>query len=106
MKGRDPVPPEVRILVFQRDGGCVAPRLGATEPCRYKLTLDHVRDVLQVGAPIVKRGPERKHRYRSESDARHLVSVCLFHHVESGWAVANRPLLRAYLRSFDEPVAA
>ena len=99
MKGRDPVPSDVAVDVLLRDGGCVAVTVGGQDPatCRGPLTPDHVKDKPKVGDPIVKRGPERKHRYRAPSDRRHLVSVCQFHHVESGWATANRAALRDYL---------
>lgn len=84
-KRRDPVSPEVRILVLSRDGGCVAVLLGEDPAgCRGRLTLDHVKDEPRMG----KRAP---------SDPRHLVSLCEHHHLD-GWATGHRPLLREYLR--------
>ena len=101
MTGRDPVTPELRLYVFARDGGCVAVSVGEQDPatCGGPLQADHVKDQPKVGDPIVKRGPERRHRYRAPSDARHLVAVCRQHHIDGGWATAHRPLLRDYLAS-------
>jgi hypothetical protein len=81
---RDPVTPQLRIAVLERDQGCVAPLLGAPDDCEGRLTLDHVKDQPMMG----KRAP---------SDAAHLVTVCWHHHLD-GWATAHRPQLRAYLR--------
>jgi hypothetical protein len=82
---RDPVTPELRLFVLERDHGCVAVTLGA-EPgdCRGRLQLDHVKDAPMAG----KRAP---------SDPGHLASICEFHHLE-GWATSHRPELREYLR--------
>jgi hypothetical protein len=78
------VTPETYILVMERDGGCVAVKLGqSAEDCRGRATLDHVKDHPMMG----KRGP---------SDPQHLAVLCEFHHLY-GWATANRPALRAYL---------
>lgn len=81
---RDPVTPELRRLVILRDRACVAPRLGATDPCAGQITLDHIKDQPRMG----KRAP---------SDLAHLVAVCWHHHMD-GWATAHRPELREYLR--------
>ena len=98
MRRRDPVTPEVRLAVLKRDSGCVAVRLGADPAgCAGPLQIDHVKDQPHIGDPIVKRGPERKHRYRAPSDLAHLVSMCRGHHVDNGWATAHRPELREYL---------
>jgi hypothetical protein len=64
--------------------------------CRGPLQLDHVKDQPHVGAPIVKRGPDRKRRYRAPSDVAHLVTICAHHHLD-GWATSHRPELRDYL---------
>lgn len=82
----DPVTPEVRLAVLERDGGCLAVRIGGQDPasCAGPLTLDHVKDAPRMGR-------------RAPSDAAHLATVCRGHHIDSGWATANRPLLRAYL---------
>ena len=83
---RDPVTPELRIRVLTRDGDCLAPRLDSfAGECHGRLTLDHVKDQPRMG----KRAP---------SDARHLVTLCEWHHLESGWATSHRPELRFYLR--------
>lgn len=104
----DPVTPEVRERVIQRDlaqwkidqkvieerrqgvptkTGCVATILDPSRsgPCLGPLTLDHVKDQPMMG----KRAP---------SDEFHLVTICLYHHIESGWATAHRPGLRWYLK--------
>lgn len=93
---RDPVTPAVRQAVLIRDGGCVAPYLGAPDGCATAfgypvptgatdgwVELDHVRDQPMIG----KRAP---------SDVAHLVSLCHHHH-QDGWATANRGVLRLYL---------
>jgi hypothetical protein len=82
---RDPVTPELRLLVMLRDQGCVAPRLDPdADPCRGRPTLDHVKSQPMMG----KRAP---------SDMAHLVTLCEHHHLD-GWATSpHRPLLRAYL---------
>ncbi len=90
---------EVRALVLARDRGCVAPGLGATDPCRDRwgwpgqlgdLTLDHVKDAPRMGR-------------RAPSDPAHLVALCWWHHL-GGWATSHRPDLREYLaRGKEEP---
>jgi 5-methylcytosine-specific restriction endonuclease McrA len=40
---QDPIPPEVRAHVRERDGGCVFARLGIAHDCFGQLELDHVR---------------------------------------------------------------
>ncbi len=106
---KDPVTPELRAAVLSRDNyQCVAGRMEFTKAwlspevdrallftgnayiplpdCSGPLTLDHVRDQPMMG----KRAP---------SDMQHLVTLCAFHHLESGWATSHRPELRAYLAS-------
>ena len=86
----DPVTLEMREAVFERDGWqCVAPRLGAADPCIVWLTLDHVQSGY---GRMGKRAP---------SDPAHLVTLCRHHHLD-GWATSHRPELRAYLGSFGE----
>jgi len=86
---KDPVTQEVAIAVLKRDGGCLAPRLGGSfMDCAGRATLDHVRDEPMMG----KRAP---------SDMAHLVTLCEGHHLWTGWATANRPALREYLRSVN-----
>ena len=86
---RDPVSPELRIAVLERDGGCVRvlfqeARPHVCDPCVGRLTLDHVQDGY---GRMGKRAP---------SDPAHLVTLCEHHHLD-GWATANRSLLRQYL---------
>lgn len=109
-EGRDLVSPAVADAVLRRDGGCVAHLLDPKHTCRDRwgyphspsisrlLTLDHVKDVLLVGEPIVKRPVGRKHRYRAPSDIGHLVALCWGAHINTGWATSHRPELREYLR--------
>lgn len=84
----DPVTPEVRLFVLERDRGCVAVTLGEDMgDCRGRLQLDHVKD-----APMMGR--------RAPSDPRHLAAICEFHHFY-GWATAHRPELRVYLAGVE-----
>ena len=83
---KDPVTQALAIAVIQRDGGCVAPRLGGSfMDCGGRTTLDHVKDEPRMGV-------------RAPSDMAHLVTLCEYHHLWSSWATSNRPALRAYLR--------
>jgi hypothetical protein len=88
---RDPVTPETYRLVMERDQGCVAPRLDRTAGLyRGALTLDHVKDAPRMGQ-------------RAPSDPGHLVTVCAWHHMETGWATSHRPELRKYLATQGDP---
>jgi hypothetical protein len=90
---KDPVTGAVALAVLERDGGCVAVKLGASPyECRGPLTLDHVKDQPRMG----KRAP---------SDVRHLVTICTAHHLENGWATSHRPELREYLRNVNGATA-
>lgn len=85
-KRRDPVTQAVAIAVIQRDGGCVAPRLGGSfMDCGGRTTLDHVKDEPRMGV-------------RAPSDMAHLVTLCEQHHLWTSWATSHRPELREYLR--------
>ncbi len=98
---RDPVTPEVRREVLNRDAYVCAARAldptsdacrdrwGSTHPLRVRaeLQLDHVRD--EPGG------------HRAPSDPAHLVTVCPHHHL-NGWATSHRPLLREYLARADK----
>jgi hypothetical protein len=79
----DPVTPQLRIDVLQRDGGCVARTARDADACQGRLTLDHVKDQPRMGR-------------RAPSDMAHLVTLCWHHHLD-GWATAHRPELRLYL---------
>lgn len=84
MTRSDSVSPALRLEVLERDGGCIAWRLGGSRlDCAGRLTLDHVKDQPRMG----KRAP---------SDLQHLVTLCWHHHLD-GWATSHRPDLRAYL---------
>lgn len=86
---RDPVRGDVALAVLERDGGCLAVKLGADpRDCAGRLTLDHVKDQPRMG----KRAP---------SDVRHLVAICRGHHIDTGWATSHRPELREYLRNVN-----
>jgi hypothetical protein len=88
-KRKDPVTPELALAVLRRDQGCVAPRLGGSfMDCGGRSTLDHVKDEPRMGV-------------RAPSDMAHLVTLCEAHHLWTGWATANRPALREYLRSVN-----
>lgn len=84
MRRRDPVTPDLRLAVLERDRDCVAGLDPLADECRGRLTLDHVKDQPRMG----KRAP---------SDMAHLVTVCEHHHLD-GWATSHRPELRTYLR--------
>lgn len=84
---KDPVGPALAVRVISRDGGCVAPHLDAEAgDCSGRLTLDHVKDQPRMGV-------------RAPSDEWHLVTLCEWHHLHTGWATSHRPALREYLRS-------
>jgi hypothetical protein len=84
MRRKDPVTPELRLLVLRRDGICVTRRIDPNaDDCAGRLTLDHVKDQPRMGV-------------RAPSDPAHLAVVCMHHHLD-GWATAHRPELRKYL---------
>ena len=89
---KDPVTAELRQAVFERDRGCVAGQfIGSPVQavmCRGPLTLDHVKSEPRMGV-------------RAPSDMAHLVTLCTWHHLESGWATSHRPELRAYLEGVN-----
>lgn len=106
---KDPVTREVFETVMNRDVDyvlcsgmassmrtvCLAPVLDPTQSgmCSGPSTLDHVKDHPMMGR-------------RAPSDPAHLVTLCYWHHIESGWATGHRPLLRWYLKRMSEPVSA
>jgi hypothetical protein len=50
MTRRDPVSPAVALVVFQRDQGCLAPRLGGTVmDCWGRLRVEHVKREPRMG---------------------------------------------------------
>lgn len=94
----DPVPPELAIYVFRRDGGCVVATLvlrgsiAVEKPCRGRLTAAHVRD--RAGGRTGKRPP---------STARRLASVCEGHHLDDPVVdrADVRPVVDAYLEELE-----
>jgi hypothetical protein len=90
---KDPVTPEMAVAVFQRDTGCMAPRLGGSVmDCWGRNTLEHVKDELRMGV-------------RAPSDMAHLITLCEGH-TEPGMKAGrswnlnseNRVAMREYLR--------
>lgn len=90
---KDPVPPELALAVFARDGGCMAPRLGGSAmDCWGRNRIEHVKAAPRMG----KRAEPRMDR---------LVTLCEGH-TEEGmragyvWCTQreNREAMRAYLR--------
>jgi len=101
---KDPVSPELRQLVLNRDYAamraaglhakgqtCVAPLVDPSQwgLCWGRSTLDHIKDQARMGL-------------RAPSDETHLVALCEGH-TEAGaragyqWNTAHRPELRVYL---------
>lgn len=102
----DPVTPALWMEVMAADGGrCVARQLdpdagdcrgkwgdpfsgaalGTWGPISDWLTLDHVQSGY---GRMGKRAP---------SDRAHLVTLCWWHHVRTGWATSHKALLREYI---------
>lgn len=69
MAHADPVTPEMRLDVFMRDRGCVAPVVDPAEAgkCKGRLTLEHVKRHPMMGK-------------RSPSIRRDMVVLCALHH--------------------------
>ena len=79
------IPPALRIEVFERDQGCVGPRVGMGYPCVGALELDHVRASHAVGL-------------KSRTEADNLVTLCSSHHrMKTLDGRTWRPILLAYL---------
>lgn len=76
--------------LLARDGGCLAPRLGAADPCSGRLTIEHVKFESMTG----KRAP---------SDKFHTLILCLGHN--TGWALlsASKAAEREYLERVEGP---
>lgn len=101
---RDPVTPEVRQYVFERDQVCVLSIYDAAHACYDvwsephasndwgRLTAEHIKDHLRMG----KRGA---------SDARHLVVLCGYRNSIRPLTKVERVWVREYLRRV-EPEAA
>jgi hypothetical protein len=69
-----------------RSPTCIAPVIDPTQwgKCSGRSTLDHVKSQLAMGV-------------RAPSDEAHLVALCEYHHLWTGWATGHRPELRVYL---------
>lgn len=79
------VPPETRIVVIQRDQGCVGPDVGMPGDCAGSLELDHVRASHGMGM-------------KSETTAGNLVTLCGAHHrTKTNAGRTWRPVLTTYL---------
>ena len=90
---KDCVTPALALAVLQRDGGCVAPRLGGSyADCAGRNRLEHVKAEPRMGK-------------RAEARADRLVTLCEGH-TEPGmkagyvWCTdkVNREAMRQYLR--------
>jgi hypothetical protein len=97
----DPVTPELRLFVLRRDGACVAAVLApGSHECRDSFGTPHRPDALwKLQVDHIRLEPGGKRR----SVASQLVSMCANAHLYDGWATANRPAIRAYLRELPEP---
>lgn len=89
--------PGEAVAIFERDGGCIAPRLGGTvHDCWGRLTIEHIKDQLRMGVRGTK-----------------AVTLCEGH-TEPGMKAGyswnldkrNRVLVREYLAQFDVSGAA
>ena len=97
---RDSVSPELRLAVFTRDSGCLAPRLGGTVmDCFGKLRIEHVKAEPRMGK-------------RAEPIEQRLVTLCEGHSepgMRAGyiWCTdrQNREACREYLRAFYPEMA-
>ena len=92
---KDPVTPELREQILDRDGWCVLAKINPEHQCRdtwgvphhpadrSKLTLEHVKTQLRMGV-------------RAPSDPRHLIALC--GGANTGVpSKADREAFRAYL---------
>lgn len=88
------IPATMRLLVLDRDRGCVGPSVGMPGDCYGTLELDHVRASHGIGM-------------KSRTAPDNLVTLCGGHHrtkTEAGrtW----RPVLLDYLSRIEDPHAA
>ena len=93
---KDPVTSETALMVYARDDGCMAPRLGGSAAdCFGRLRIEHVKKEPRMGK-------------RAEPDTAHLLTLCEGH-TEPGmkagrvWCTdrANRNAMRAYLKEVN-----
>jgi 5-methylcytosine-specific restriction endonuclease McrA len=95
MAHKDPVTPELRRTVINRDKTCIGPRIGMPKECgtqfgpgtKGPVELDHV-----VSSGFGKRGP---------SIEENLVAICGFHHrMKTEASKTWRPKIIEYLEKF------
>lgn len=87
------IPPQLRILVLERDRICVGAQVGMPGDCYGALELDHVRASHGIGM-----------KSRTEPD--NLVALCSTHHrVKTENGRTWRPVLLEYLARVDDPHA-
>lgn len=86
----DPIPPDVRRYVRERDGGCVGPRIGMPGGCSGPTDPDHVRASGALGR-------------KSRSTADNLASLCRYvhHDLKTREGKKWRPALIAYLERVE-----
>jgi len=101
----DKVTPQLHQFILARDGQCMAPVLDIN---LASLCADQFGNTLQQGSYFALQRLQLDHvstkghtamGKRAPSDMRHLVALCPYHHIPSGWATSHRPLLRDYLES-------
>lgn len=81
------IPASLRLIVLQRDNGCVGPRVGMPGDCGGALELDHVRASHGIGM-------------KSPTEAGNLATLCGFHHrLRTEHGRTWRPVLLAYLEA-------
>lgn len=79
------IPPELRIAVLHRDGGCIGAWRGFPGECQGPLEVDHVRASHGMGM-------------KSETSLQNLVALCGAHHrYKTEHGRKARPLLLEYL---------
>jgi hypothetical protein len=92
---RDPVSPELRIAVLERDGGCVLWRLDPSHWCRDQWGLEHNPELLEV-LTVEHVKSDLRMGVRAPSDLAHLVAMCHSGNVGVP-SKSQRQALRAYL---------
>ena len=92
---RDPVTPELREAILERDGWCVLAKIDSDHQCRdiwgyphhpadkARLTIEHVKSDLRMGL-------------RAPSDRKHLIALCGAANTGAP-SKADRQAFRAYL---------
>jgi hypothetical protein len=89
---RATIPPKVRKHVYERDGGCLGPRIGMPGICIGWLTIDHI---LNAGLG-----------QKCEPDPLLLASLCVGHHRQkTDRANLWRPVLLAKVSELEQLAA-